>query len=125
MILALLVLKLQLTSHPGGGHFGFCQYGGPVKHPSWRPSEMQTACHGPPLGQIWCLWKNLNQNSPNNPDYKESMFNYRNWQVSWSCCNIAWSDRLVSPGVSQSTLAMTRSPIPTRNDLFVVVKLVL
>jgi len=31
MILALLVFKLQLTSHPDDGHFGFCQYGGPVK----------------------------------------------------------------------------------------------
>jgi len=30
MSLALLVFKLQLTSHPDGGHFGFCQYGGPA-----------------------------------------------------------------------------------------------
>jgi len=29
MVLALLVFKLQLTSQPDGGHFGFCQYGGP------------------------------------------------------------------------------------------------
>ena len=34
MILALLVFKLQLTSQPDGGHFGFCQYGGPVRRMS-------------------------------------------------------------------------------------------
>ena len=38
MILAILVFKLQFTSHPDGGHFGVCQYGGPV----WRTSEIQT-----------------------------------------------------------------------------------
>ena len=28
-LLILRSLKLQITSHPDGGHFGFCQYGGP------------------------------------------------------------------------------------------------
>jgi len=60
MILALLVFKLQLTPQPDGGHFGFCQCGGPVR----RPSEIQTVWHGPPLGKIWWFWKNLNQNMP-------------------------------------------------------------
>ena len=33
MSLALLAFKLQLTSHSDGGHFGFCQYGGPHQKP--------------------------------------------------------------------------------------------
>jgi len=63
MSLALLVFKLQLTSHPNGGHFGFCQFGGPVR----RPSEIQTVWHGRPVGQSWSFWKNLNQIIPITP----------------------------------------------------------
>ena len=62
MSLALLVFKLQLTSHPDGGHFGFCQYGGPMRRPSWRPSKSKQY-------DVWCFWKNLSQNVPNTPDY--------------------------------------------------------
>ena len=71
MSLARLVFKLQLTSQPDGGHFGFEQYGGPVWISSWPPSKIQTVCHWRPLGQIWCFWRNLNQNIPYTPDYKQ------------------------------------------------------
>jgi len=51
---------MQLTTQPDGGHFWFCQYGDHVR----RPSKIQTVWRERPLGQIWCLWKNLNQNIP-------------------------------------------------------------
>jgi len=59
MILALLDVKLQLTPHPDGGNFGFCQYGCHMMCPSWRPPKIQSVLHWWPLGQIWCFWKNL------------------------------------------------------------------
>ena len=66
-----LVFKLQLTSQPVDGHFGFWQYGGTVRLQSCRPSKIQTVWHWGPFGQIWCFWRNLNQNIPYTPDYIE------------------------------------------------------
>jgi len=45
----------------------FCQNGGPIEGPSWRPAKMLTIWYCRPLGQIWCFWKNLNQTVPSLP----------------------------------------------------------
>jgi len=49
MILALLVFKLQLTSHPDGGHFVFCQYGVPMRRLKNPNNIMTWATSGPNL----------------------------------------------------------------------------
>ena len=49
--------------------FDFCQYGGPRGRPSRRPSKIEKGWYDRHLSQIWCYWKNLNQNIPKVPDY--------------------------------------------------------
>jgi hypothetical protein len=70
MILALLVLCLRLPANPDGGHLGFSQNGGPEGRPSWCSAKLEIVWHGGHLVQIWCFWKNVNQNIPKPPDYE-------------------------------------------------------
>ena len=50
MILALLVFKLQLTSHPDGGHFVFCQYGVPMRRRLGAPQKSKQYND---IGDLW------------------------------------------------------------------------
>ena len=70
MLIALLVFYLWFKSYPGGGHIGFCQYGGPGGRSSWRPSKIERVLSGRHVDQIWCFWKNLNQISLRAPNSK-------------------------------------------------------
>ena len=51
------------------------EYGGASGRLSWRPSEIEIVWYGQYMGQIWCSWKNLNQNIPKLPDY-----HYHSWK---------------------------------------------
>ena len=64
IILTLSELKLWLNSNTGGRHIGFCQYGGPVGRPTWRPPKIEKVWYRLHMGQIWCFWKNVNQTFP-------------------------------------------------------------
>ena len=68
VILSHIVFKLALIFATNGGHIGFCQYGGPIGHPSWQSAEIEIIWHGHHLGQIWYFWNDLNQIIPKGPD---------------------------------------------------------
>ena len=45
--------EIWQKSSLAGGHIGFFQYGGPIKNPSCRPSNIKIVCPGLYVDQIW------------------------------------------------------------------------